>query len=189
MIHRVTAGGEIVDGAPVDVVWVFRRDRRRWLAEWRRGECSREFFYGLTSLSGRHRAGFVEDESRDPFRRPWYPVERFVARRVGMGFALDIALQNLRALNRARVIVSTVDTCGLPLALLKRTGLLKTRVVYISQGLSDRVAAYGAGRRLARSYRRLLLDVEQLVTLSDGAAVALADWLGVPADRVDVLPF
>jgi glycosyltransferase involved in cell wall biosynthesis len=106
-----------------------------------------------------------------------------------MGFALDLALRNLVGLNRARIVISTVDACGLPLALLKAAGLLRTPLVYISQGLSDRVATYGADRWLSRRYRRLLLGVEELVTLSAGAQVSLAAWLGVPPARVRVLPF
>src|SRR4029453_2727249 len=56
-------------------------------------------------------------------------------------------------------------------------------------GVSDRVATYGADRWLARQYRRLLLGVEELVTLSAGAQASLAAWLGVPPSRVRGLPF
>ena len=172
-----------------DVVWVYRRSRRQWLDEWRRGERSGEFFYSLPTLSRQHRVGFVEDESRRPFFRAWWPVEWLLAQRFGMGFALDVALRNLSVLKRARVVISTVDSCGLPLALLKRLGLLRGRLIYISQGLSDRVAAYGAGRWLSRSYRGLLLGVDELVVLSAGAREGLAAWLRVPAERICVLPF
>ena len=172
-----------------EVVWVYRRSRRQWLDEWRRGERSGEFFYSLPTLSRQYRVGFVEDESRRPFLRAWWPVEWLLARRFGMGFALDVALRNLSVLKRARVVISTVDSCGLPLALLKRRGLLRGRLIYISQGLSDRVAAYGAGRWLSRRYRDLLLGVDELVVLSAGAREGLAAWLRVPPARIGVLPF
>lgn len=189
MVHAVTAEGTLVAATGADVVWVFRRRRRQWLEEWQRGEGSSEFFYGLLSLRDRYRVGFVEDEGRVPSARPWYPFERLIARRVGMGFALDLALRNLAGLNRARIVISTVDACGLPLALLKAVGLLRTPLVYISQGLSDRVATYGADRWLSRRYRRLLLGVDELVTLSAGAQASLAAWLDVSPGRVRVLPF
>jgi len=182
--HELTTAG----GAP-EVVWVYRRSRRQWLAEWRRGERSGEFFYSMPTLGGRYRVGFIEDESRHPFRRFWFPVEWALTRRLGMGFALDVVLRNLSTLNRARVLVATVDACGLPLALLKRLGFLRGRLIYISQGLSDRIAAYGAERWLSRLYRDLLLGVDELVTLSAGARDGLAAWLGVPAERIRVLPF
>ena len=179
----------IVPASSADVVWVYRRGRQRSLAEWQRGECSSEFFYGLIPLRERYRVGFVEGSSAPWFRRPWYVVERLFARRLGIGFALDLAVRHLRTLNRARVVVSTVDTCGLPLGLLKRRGLLRPRLVYISQGLSDRIHAYGRQRRLARWCRDLVLAADEHATLSAGAADGLAAWLGVPLDRVRVLPF
>lgn len=172
-----------------EVVWVYRRSRRQWLDEWRRGERSGEFFYSMPTLSHRYRVGFVEDESRHPFLRAWWPLEWILTRRFGMGFTLDLALRNLNVLKRARVVISTVDACGLPLALLKRLGLLRARLIYISQGLSDRVAAYGAGRWLSRRYRDLLLGVDELVVLSAGAREDLAAWLGTPAESIRVLPF
>jgi glycosyltransferase involved in cell wall biosynthesis len=181
--------GTLATTRRADVIWVFRRRRRDWLAQWGRGETSSEFFYGLPTLRDRYRVGFIEDESRSNVVRPWFPVERLIARRIGMGFTLDLALRHVGTLNRARVVVSTVDACGLPLALLKSLGLLRPPLIYISQGLSDRVVAYGPHRCLARLYRRLLLGVDELVTLSAGASAELAAWLGVPAERVRVLPF
>jgi glycosyltransferase involved in cell wall biosynthesis len=189
MVRAIDGDGTIGTASTAEVIWVYRRRRRQWLEDWRRGEGSSEFFYGLLSLRARYRVGFVEEEGRAPFARPWYPFERLIARRLGMGFALDLALRNLADLNRARIVISTVDACGLPLAFLKAAGLLRTPLIYISQGLSDRVAAYGADRWLSRRYRRFLLGVEELLTLSAGAQTSLAAWLGVPPARVRVLPF
>jgi glycosyltransferase involved in cell wall biosynthesis len=172
-----------------DVVWVYRRGRRRLLEEWQRGEASSEFFYGLVPLRDRFTVGFVEGSDRRWLRRPWYVAERLIARRLGIGFALDLAVRHLRTLNHARVVVSTVDTCGLPLGWLKRCGLLRTRLIYISQGLTDRIDAYGPERRLARWCRALVLAADEHATLSAGAADGLARWLGRAPDRVRVLPF
>jgi glycosyltransferase involved in cell wall biosynthesis len=189
VVRTLSDNGVVAAARAPEVVWVFRRSRRQWLEEWQRGERSREFFYGLLTLQDSYHVGFVEDESVGRLRRPWYPVERIIAGRVGIGFALDLALRNLRALNLARVVISTVDTCGLALAFLKRAGLFRSRLIYISQGLSDRITAYGPGKWLPRRYRELLLGVEELVTLSAGAAAGLAAWLAVPVERIRVLPF
>jgi glycosyltransferase involved in cell wall biosynthesis len=179
----------IVAASAADVVWVYRRGRRHALARWQCGEDSSEFFYGLIPLRSRYRVGFVEGSSRPAFTRPWYLVERLIARRLQIGFALDVAVRHLRTLNRARVVIATVDTCGLPLGLLKRAGLLRSRLVYVSQGLSDRIAAYGASRRLARAMRKCVLAADAHATLSAGAATGLAAWLGISPARVSVLPF
>lgn len=188
-VRTLDPDGALATARAAEVIWVFRRRRREWLEQWARGEASSEFFYGLPTLRDRYRVAFVEDERRYAAARPWYPVESLIARRLGMGFALDLALRHLRTLNQARAVVSTVDACGLPLALLKSLGALRPPLIYISQGLSDRIAAYGPQRGLARLYRRLLLGVDELVTLSAGASAALAAWLGLPCERVKVLPF
>jgi glycosyltransferase involved in cell wall biosynthesis len=179
----------IVPAASADIVWVYRRGRRHSFAEWERGECSSEFFYGLVPLRTRYRVGFVEGSTRPWFGRPWWPVEQCFARRLGIGFALDLAVRHLGTLNRARVVVSTVDACGLPLGLLKRRGMLRSRLIYISQGLSDRIQAYGVHRGLARWCRTLVLAADAHAALSAGAADGLAAWLGLPRERVGVLPF
>lgn len=189
MLYTLGENGTLSTRRTADVVWVFRRSRRQWLSEWLRGERSSEFFYGLPSLCARYCVGFVEDEGSNPLWFLWYPFEFLMSRRNGVGFALHVPLWHLRALNRARVIISTMDTCGLPLAFLKRLGLLSGRLIYISQGLSDRIKAYGFDKRLSRQYGRLLSGVEELVALSPGAAAGLADWLDIPSDRIHVLPF
>ena len=179
----------IVPASAADIVWVYRRDRRRLLADWQRGDSSSEFFYGLVPLRDRYRVGFVEGSRTPWFRRPWYAAELVFVRRLGIGFALDVVLRHLRTLNRARVVVSTVDTCGLPLGFLKRRGVLRSRLVYISQGLTDRIQAYGPERRLARWCREFVAAADAHATLSAGAADALAGWLGMPSEGVRVLPF
>jgi len=188
-VSPVVGTSQIGNGCAPQVVWVYRRNRKQWLQEWMRGERSSEFFYGLLSLRDRYQVTFVEDDGPNPFSRMWYPLELIIARRIGMGFALHVAVRHLRTLNSARVVISTGDACGLPLALLKRIGLLRSRLIYISQGLSDRIEAHGRQQWLSRQYRRLLLAVDDLVTLSAGARIGLANWLSIPVDSIHILPF
>lgn len=189
MVHAVVSDHVNVNGESPEVIWVFRRGRKQQLEEWRQGARAGEFFYGLIPLRHRYRLGFVEDDGPSLFWRMWYPIELMCARRMGMGFALHVPLRHLGALNRAQVVISTVDACGLPLALLKRAGLLRSKLIYISQGLTDSITRHGRGKWLSQRYRRLLLGVDQLATLSAGAAQGLASWLGVPEERVRVVPF
>ena len=172
------------------VTWLFRRDRAAWLAAFRRGEQPCDFFYGFTGLADRYETAYVEGaDGRLPLQYALLPLEKYLSRRMGIGFGLHIVLTHLAALRRADVLVSTVDTCGLPLALLKRRGLLSGKIVYLSQGLSDRIDAYGRDRRLARFYRGLLREVDALAALSDGAQASLASWLGIAPERIHVLRF
>jgi glycosyltransferase involved in cell wall biosynthesis len=160
------------------------------LEEWGRGERSNEFFYGMTTLSARYDTDFVEGADGQIFLQPFlYPLELYLTRRMGIGFGPHIPLTHLRILRKADVLVSTVDTCGLPLAMFRHWGWIPGKIIYISQGLGDRVEAYGRGRRLSHYYKKLLLKVDALVVLSEGARDSLAEWLEIPVERIHVLPF
>ena len=81
------------------------------------------------------------------WRASW--IGRFA---LGGGYSGDFArvLASLEALNRADVVFSTVDTVGIPLALLGRLGRVKPPVVYAAIGLPERLEQLrGAGRRAA----------------------------------------
>src|SRR2546428_11446981 len=120
MVRVLGMDGTIGTASTADVVWVYRRRRRQWLEEWQRGEGSSEFFYGLLSLRDRYQVGFVEDEGRAPFARPWYPFERLIAPPRRMGLTLPRAPRNLAPLPRAPRLLSPRRACGVPLASLDR---------------------------------------------------------------------
>ena len=58
------------------------------------------------------------------------------------GYGGDFAsvLASLRAINSADVVLSTVDTVGIPIVLLQRFGVVRTPVVYVAIGLPERLA-------------------------------------------------
>jgi glycosyltransferase involved in cell wall biosynthesis len=169
---------------------VYRRGRTTALEEWRRGERSSDFFYGLMALEKTFNVGFIEETGFNPIHKPWYLIERVIAQKMGAGFALHVALWNLGALRRANVIVSTGDVCGLPIAFLKSLGLLKSRIIYITHGMSDHARRHGFETFLSRFYRKLLrTQVDQLVALSEGGQAGLADWLGLRQEQVINLPY
>jgi glycosyltransferase involved in cell wall biosynthesis len=94
----------------------------------------------------------------------------------------------LRELNRFDVVFSTVDTVGIPLALLGRAGLVRRPVVYAAIGLPERIVQLrnGAMRRLYRSaYRRL----DTIVAYGAGEFDALRAWLGDDGPSIVFVPF
>jgi len=103
------------------------------------------------------------------------------------GYGGDFAsiLGSLRAINAADVVLSTVDTVGIPLVLLKRFGLVRTPVVYVAIGLPERLVQL---RRLRGLYRRALLDVRALVSYAESEVEWLSGWLG-PGAEVVFVPF
>ena len=103
------------------------------------------------------------------------------------GYGGDFAsvLGSLRELNRADVVLSTVDTVGLPLVLLQRFGLVRPPIVYIAVGLPERLVQL---RRLRGLYRRALCRARALVSYAQSEADWLRDRLGASANVVFV-PF
>jgi len=178
------------------VLFVFRRKRTERLQLHTAGQGPDEMLYGLSYCSRfGFDASFIEgdDASRTMLQRLWNPFESWIVRRTGIGFALYLAVANLRLFRQADIIVSTVDTCGLPLALLKRCGILKTPLLYISQGLTNRFEQVcGAGRphrMLRRFYCHLLATVERILVLGKGAVEPLEKLFQVLPQKTYFIPF
>ena len=102
----------------------------------------------------------------------------------GHGGDFASILASLRAINAADAVLSTVDTVGIPLALLRRFHVVRPRIVYIAVGLPERLVQL---RRLQKLYRRALRDV-RIVSYAESEVAWLRDWLGPGADVVFV-PF
>ena len=126
------------------------------------GDPSRYSLYGLDELA---RAGFELHHDLEPQFEPGTRANaaaRVLDRtvRLGGGYSGDFArvLASLSELNRSAVVYSTVDTVGIPLALLGRLGRVKPPVVYAAIGLPERLEQLRgpAARRLfAGAFRRL----------------------------------
>ena len=123
---------------------------------------SRYSLYGLDELRS---AGFDVEHNLEPGHRPGrgsHAATRAVNAALGLvgGYGGDFAsvLASRTALNRADVVFSTVDTVGIPVALLQHVGLVRPPVVYAAIGLPERLEQLRtrAARRLyERAYRRL----------------------------------
>jgi len=102
---------------------------------------------------------------------------KWVLERAG-GYGGDFAtvLSSLRRANRADVVLSTVDTVGIPLMLLERAGLLRPPLVYVAIGLPERLARLRT-RRMERLYASSLASCAAVLAYSEHEAEALAAWL------------
>jgi len=106
------------------------------------------------------------------------------------GYGGDFAsiLAALRRVNAADVIFSTVDTVGIPLILLKRAGLVRPPVVYVSIGLPERLVQL-RGRRMRRLYVSALRRARAIIAYSENEAKWLRNWLGAGGPPVEFVRF
>jgi glycosyltransferase involved in cell wall biosynthesis len=160
----------------------------------RPGSGERHWLYGADELAGR---GFDVRHSLEPGLAPRHAHHRIgrvikAAVEVWGGYGGDFAtvLACRRAANAADVVLSTVDTVGIPLVLLARARAVRRPIVYVSIGLLDRIARL-RNRPMEHLYRRAFAAVDTVVAYGHAEAEALRAWLA-PAPRcprVEFVPF
>ena len=156
------------------------------------GDPSRYSLYGLDELA---RAGFELHHDLEPQFEPGLvqtPPRACSIARCGSAEATRatsrVSSRHSSELNRSAVVYSTVDTVGIPLALLGRLGRVKPPVVYAAIGLPERLEQLRgpAARRLfAGAFRRL----HTIVAYGWGEVEELRAWLGSDGPRIEFVAF
>jgi glycosyltransferase involved in cell wall biosynthesis len=145
------------------------------------GSAERYWLFGADQLADR---GFAVRHSLEAAFAPGgadRALDRVLRRTValGGGYGGDFAtvLASRRAANEADVVLSTVDTVGIPAALLGHARVLRRPLVYVSIGLLDRIERLrnAAARRL---YRGAIARSAAVVAYGHAEAEALREWLG-----------
>lgn len=159
-----------------------------------RGAAERYLLFGLDQLAGR---GW---ETSHGLERPGAPpvwaraagaaCKSVLERAGGYGGDFATVLASLRRANRADVIVSTVDTVGIPLVLLARAGRVRPPLVYVAVGLPERLARLRS-ERMRRLYARALGSSAAVLAYSEFEAQELREFLTAHGERTEVsfVPF
>jgi glycosyltransferase involved in cell wall biosynthesis len=178
--------------APLTVFYAFRdAPERRAALRSPLGAPERYRLFGLDEL--RQRADSVYHNLGDGGPPAW---ARAASRAVNAavygigGYGGDFAtvLASLRRLNRADVVLSTVDTVGIPLMLLRRAGLVRQPLVYVSIGLPERLEQL-RGRRMKRLYADALRRTQAIVAYAKSEADELRRFVGDGGPTVSFVPF
>jgi len=123
-------------------------------------------------------------------RRSHRVLDRAVRRalHIGGGYGGDFAtvLASRDAANAAEVVLSTVDTVGIPAALLHEARVLHPPLVYVSVGLPHRLDRLRT-RAAQRTYERALRRTATIVAYGHGEAEVLQARL--PGHDVRFVPF
>jgi glycosyltransferase involved in cell wall biosynthesis len=176
---------------PSSVFFAFRDSpQRRAALRTPLGSAERFTLFGLDEIAAR---GVRVSYNLEPVAPPWTPAAGSVLNKLlysvgGYGGDFASVLGSLRRANAAQVIFSTVDTVGIPLILLKRFGLVRRPLVYVSIGLPERLMQL-RNAPMRRLYRSALRRVAAVVAYSEHEAVVLRDWLGPGGPKVVFVPF
>ncbi len=156
------------------------------------GSPERHLLHGLDSFAA---AGLTVRHSLEPEfapgsgrRRLARLLNRLVAAGGGYGGDFATVLACRSAANRADVVLSTVDTVGLPLVLLRVARLVRPPLVYLAIGLPERLARL-RGRTARAVYRRALAGADAILAFGHAEADGLRAWLGPEGERVSFVPF
>jgi glycosyltransferase involved in cell wall biosynthesis len=108
----------------------------------------------------------------------------------GYGGDFATVLASLRQANRADVVLSTVDTVGIPLLLVGRLGRLRPPLVYVAIGLPERLVRL-RGERMRRLYAEALSRCASVVAYSETEVGALSRFLETRGLRahIEFVPF
>ena len=178
---------------PSSIFFAFRDSpQRRSALRTPAGSAERYSLFGLDEVAAR--GVRVSHNLEPPGRKAWWArlagaaINRALYASGGYGGDFASVLGSLRRANAADVIFSTVDTLGIPLILLKRVGLVRRPLVYVSIGLPERLVQL-RNRPMRRLYRSALRGASAVVAYSEHEAAALRDWLGPGGPEVVFVPF
>jgi len=124
------------------LLFLYKTPRWNVYKNWERGKGPDTILYGANHLK---KLGYDVDfydfafSKLNPLRWIFYPFYWIAAKRTGMGFKIDQPILFLPILNRYDVVISTIDAVGLPFLLLKKLGLLKKPLIYISIDFAFRI--------------------------------------------------
>ncbi len=157
------------------------------------GAPERYLLFGLDQLAER---GWTTSHGIERTRPPaWARATDRVAggileRAGGYGGDFATALGALRRANRADVVLSTVDTVGIPLMLLNRAGRVRPPLVYVAVGLPERLARLG-NERMRALYAGALARSAAVLAYSEYEADELRTWLASHGEttRVEFVRF
>jgi glycosyltransferase involved in cell wall biosynthesis len=178
--------------ASLTLFYAFRdAPERRAALELPQGALERYRLFGLDELA--QRADGIHHNLEDGPSPAWAraasrAVNGPLYRAGGYGGDFATVLASLRRLNRAGVVLSTVDTVGIPLMLLKRGGLLRPPLVYVSIGLPERLAQL-RGERMQRLYAAALRRTDAIVAYAKSEADQLRSFVGADGPPVSFVPF
>lgn len=171
------------------VLYLYRTDRGAIYEKVNAKETSDFPLYGLIHLqqTGIHAEFFDEDRVLSSYRKSLQRLFHAITNLTGLGWNIGQALNSLRRISDYDLVFATTDSTGLPMAFLKRLGLIKIPLVMASQGLSQSLARRGWNWAF-RLHKWSLQAVAHVVYYGWAEGEQLRRAFGVPEDRLSWIP-
>ena len=145
------------------ILFVFRTKRNEMLKQALEKTGPDHFLYGLTYLK---KLGYDVDYSDLFYNLPliryfFWPIEQLIIKITSIGFKLDQAIVLTPKAIKSDVIITTVDSAGLPFLLLKKLKIIKKPIIYISTGLINEMVK--RKKSLMTSFYKFLLAEASII--------------------------
>lgn len=150
------------------VLFLYKTPRKKIYKDYKNGVSPDTILYGANHIE---RSGLnvkLSDKAfskRNPFLWLFYPVQLIAGKITGIGFKLDQAITLLPLMDKNTVIVSTMDTAGLPILLLKKLKIIKSRIIYISIQMAQMLNNKGS-KFPFNLYKNLLTYADAIICYS-----------------------
>lgn len=185
------------NGSAGRVVFFMRPGRGAVETRVGQGVSPSDFLYGFGEVR-RVLKGTILVEAETPLKgtfvaRCWSWLEERLFPLTGFRMLLPAVYSNWEALSRAQLIVTNIDSIGMPLMICRAMGLLKARLIHISQGTTNALerSSHEGIRDMCQSMwiRTCYRETDRVVVLGVGARDALVSRVRVAPDRVICLQF
>lgn len=120
------------------ILYVYRTARKKQLYKALLNEEPDHLLYGFRYLSDFGIDAYFTDIAYSPFNLLLWlflPLQKYIIKRTSIGFKLDQAILLIPKLINSDLIVTTTDSAGLPILLLKKLKIISKPMIYISTGL------------------------------------------------------
>ena len=127
---------------PKKVLFLYKTPRKEVYRLWKSKKGPDTILYGANHLE---KLGYdvnffdIAFSKLNPLRWLFYPIHLIAAKTTGIGFKIDQAISLLPVIYQSDVIVSTIDTAGLPFLLLKKLRIINKPLIYISVDFAFRI--------------------------------------------------
>jgi glycosyltransferase involved in cell wall biosynthesis len=172
------------------VLYLYRSSRKQQVGLAIAGSAPDTPLYGLNHL---HEFGidgkfFDSDRELGFLSRLLQHCSQRIIDKTGMGWNIGQALRSLKRQKDVDCFFATTDSTGLPLAFLKKCGVVKRPLVVASQGLSNSVDRFGWNRWFGL-HKWSMSAVDRFVVYGWAERNDLCDRFGVPVEKVHWVPF